>query len=85
VLFYNSPNYSFHSAFFAYNAAIKDDENESQADESIEVGKMVKHPQFGLGEIRAIEGRSANTKLTIDFEKVGVKKILIKFGNLQVL
>jgi len=62
-----------------------DYENESQDGGSIEVGKMVKHPQFGLGEIRAIEGRGENTKLTIDFEKAGVKKILAKYGNLQVL
>jgi len=62
-----------------------DYENESQDGERLQIGKMVKHPQFGLGEIRAIEGRGENTKLTIDFEKVGVKKILIKFGNLQIL
>jgi hypothetical protein len=62
-----------------------DYENESQDSESLGVGKMVKHPQFGLGEIRAIEGRGENTKLTIEFEKAGAKKILLKYGNLQVL
>ncbi len=62
-----------------------DYENESQDGDGLQIGRMVKHPQFGLGEIRAIEGRGENTKLTIDFEKAGVKKILIKFGNLQVL
>jgi len=62
-----------------------DYENESQDSESLGVGKMVKHPQFGLGEIRAIEGRGENTKVTIKFEKVGAKKILLKYGNLQVL
>jgi DNA helicase-2/ATP-dependent DNA helicase PcrA len=66
-------------------AATPDYENESQNGGSLEIGKMVKHPQFGLGEIRAIEGHGENTKLTIDFEKVGVKKILVKYGNLQVL
>jgi len=66
-------------------AATPDYENESQDGGNLEVGKMVKHPQFGLGEIRAIEGRGENTKLTIDFEKVGVKKILVKYGNLQIL
>ena len=65
--------------------SVPDYENESQDGERLQIGKMVKHPQFGLGEIRAIEGRGENTKLTIDFEKVGVKKILIKFGNLQIL
>jgi DNA helicase-2/ATP-dependent DNA helicase PcrA len=60
-------------------------EDESQDREVLGVGKMVKHPQFGLGEVRVVEGHGENTKLTIDFEKVGTKKILVKYGNLQVL
>ncbi|MDZ7361727.1 MAG: UvrD-helicase domain-containing protein [candidate division KSB1 bacterium] len=68
-----------------YDDDAPDYENESQVSESLGVGKMVKHPQFGLGEIRAIEGRGENAKLTIEFEKVGAKKILLKYGNLQVL
>ena len=67
------------------DAKMPDYENESQDGESMQVGKMVKHPQFGLGEIRAIEGRGENLKLTIEFEKVGTKKILVKYGHLQIL
>jgi DNA helicase-2/ATP-dependent DNA helicase PcrA len=61
-----------------------DYENESQENE-IRVGKMVKHPQFGLGEILIIDGKGENLKLTIAFEKVGTKKILVQYGNLQIL
>lgn len=67
-----------------HEQAMPDYENESQENE-IRVGKMVKHPQFGLGEILAIDGKGENLKLTIAFEKAGTKKILVQYGNLQVL
>jgi DNA helicase-2/ATP-dependent DNA helicase PcrA len=70
---------------YEYDGAAPDYENESQETGEMSVGQFVKHPQFGLGEIRAIDGRGENTKLTIEFEKVGTKKILVKYGNLQVL
>jgi DNA helicase-2/ATP-dependent DNA helicase PcrA len=61
-----------------------DYENESQERENMEIGRLVRHPQFGLGEILAIDGKGENLKLTIEFEKVGVKKILVKYGHLQL-
>jgi DNA helicase-2/ATP-dependent DNA helicase PcrA len=62
-----------------------DYENESQDGEGLQVGRFVKHPQFGLGEILAAEGQGENLKLTIAFETAGKKKILVKYGNLQIL
>jgi DNA helicase-2/ATP-dependent DNA helicase PcrA len=73
------------SRYDTHDADTPSDEDESQDQEVLSVGKMVKHPQFGLGEVRAVEGNGENTKLTIEFEKVGTKKILVKYGNLQVL
>jgi DNA helicase-2/ATP-dependent DNA helicase PcrA len=65
--------------------AMPDYENESQAGEGMQVGRLVNHPQFGLGEILAAEGTGENLKLTIAFEKAGKKKILVKYGHLQLL
>ncbi len=70
--------------YFGHEQIMPDYENESQEKE-IQVGKMVKHPQFGLGEILAVDGKGENLKLTIAFENVGTKKILVQYGNLQIL
>lgn len=73
------------ASHYDYDASTPSYEDESQDRAELGVGKMVKHPQFGLGEIRALEGHGENTKLTIDFDKVGTKKILVKYGNLKIL
>ncbi|MCG3119134.1 MAG: hypothetical protein ALAOOOJD_01465 [bacterium] len=73
------------SPHYAHDASTPAYEDESQDRAELGVGKMVKHPQFGLGEIRALEGHGENTKLTIEFDKVGTKKILVKYGNLKIL
>jgi DNA helicase-2/ATP-dependent DNA helicase PcrA len=65
--------------------AAPDYENESQENEGMSVGRLVRHPKFGLGEILAIEGKGQNLKLTIAFEKEGTKKIFAQYGNLQLL
>ncbi|MDZ7290812.1 MAG: UvrD-helicase domain-containing protein [candidate division KSB1 bacterium] len=60
-------------------------EEESQDNEGMYVGRLVKHPKFGLGEILALEGKGENLKLTIAFEKEGTKKIFVQYGKLQLL
>jgi DNA helicase-2/ATP-dependent DNA helicase PcrA len=76
---------SLSSSRHRYEDAMPNYENESQEQESMEVGRMIRHPKFGLGEIVAVDGKGENLKLTIDFEKVGTKKILVKYGNLHLL
>lgn len=39
------------------------------------VGKQVKHKEFGIGTITAIEG----TSIAVDFDKVGLKKMGYEF------
>lgn len=48
-------------------------------------GLRVRHPVFGVGEIRACEPHSEGDKLTIAFATGGVKKILSKYANLTIL
>lgn len=51
----------------------------------LDKGQKVKHPRFGLGEIKAMEGSGANKKAIIHFTNVGEKKLLLKFAKLEVL
>lgn len=49
------------------------------------VGNTVRHPEFGKGIIRQLEGDSENPKLTILFENGQMKKILGKYAQLEPL
>ncbi len=48
----------------------------------ISVGEKVKHQHFGPGKIKSIEGHGPSKKVTIEFENVGEKKLLLKFAKL---
>jgi DNA helicase II / ATP-dependent DNA helicase PcrA len=45
-------------------------------------GLRVRHPQFGVGTIIAVEGGDADTKLIVRFASVGQKKLMARFANL---
>jgi len=45
----------------------------------LQVGSKLRHPSFGLGEVRAWQGQGAELKVTIKFPGVGVKTILARF------
>ena len=47
------------------------------------VGVRVNHPQFGEGIVVACEGRGERAKLTVQFRRAGVKKILAAFAELS--
>lgn len=47
------------------------------------VGDNVEHERFGNGVISAIEGKVPNTTATVDFEKEGKKKLLLRFAKLK--
>ena len=47
------------------------------------VGVRVSHPQFGEGVVVACEGRGERAKLTVQFRRAGVKKILAAFAELS--
>jgi DNA helicase-2/ATP-dependent DNA helicase PcrA len=48
-------------------------------------GDRVEHERFGKGIIAAIEGDSPNTTATVEFEKEGSKKLLLRFAKLKKL
>jgi len=45
------------------------------------VGCQVRHPQFGLGTIRSVQG-GANARATIQFRDVGVKTMVLEYARL---
>ena len=59
-------------------------DNSGSAAASLVKGNIVKHSQFGLGEVIMMEGSGANQKASIRFEK-GIKKMLLKFSKLEVV
>lgn len=52
---------------------------------AISEGSMVVHKRFGNGKVIAIDGNPPNTTATVDFEKHGVKKLLLRFAKLKLV
>lgn len=48
-------------------------------------GCRVSHPTFGLGLVVYAEGDDSNPKLTVKFERAGVKKIMARFVPLEIV
>jgi DNA helicase-2/ATP-dependent DNA helicase PcrA len=48
-------------------------------------GDTVEHERFGKGTIISIEGLPPNTTATVEFEKEGSKKLLLRFAKLKKL
>jgi DNA helicase II / ATP-dependent DNA helicase PcrA len=48
-------------------------------------GDLVEHERFGKGVIASIEGNAPNTTATVEFEKEGSKKLLLRFARLKKL
>ena len=53
------------------------------AEEGIRIGMHVRHPRFGLGTVRRIEGHGDNQKVTVWFNTIGPKKLLLRFAGLE--
>jgi len=54
-----------------------------EAEEGLRLGMRVRHIKFGVGTVRRIEGAAENQKVTIYFNSVGPKKLLLKFAGLM--
>lgn len=47
------------------------------------VGDNVKHIKFGIGTVKDMAPAGADYEITVDFGKLGVKKLMSKFANLK--
>ena len=46
-------------------------------------GMRVRHAQFGVGNVIAVEEHNDDFKVTVRFNSVGVKKLLAKYAKLE--
>lgn len=53
--------------------------------ETFSEGDSVHHERFGNGVIISIEGQQPNTTASVEFEKEGIKKLLLRFAKLRKL
>lgn len=58
--------------------------NKSQSGNFL-VGQNVQHDRFGKGKITKLDGVGADQKATIFFPHHGIKNLLLRFANLQIL
>jgi DNA helicase-2/ATP-dependent DNA helicase PcrA len=67
-----------------------DDDSHEEEDEyifqsnGIKKGSIVYHNNFGRGRVLELSGRGDSKKAQIDFDKVGVKNIILKYANLRL-
>ncbi|MBA2303026.1 MAG: UvrD-helicase domain-containing protein [Acidobacteria bacterium] len=58
--------------------------DEDQSAGTLRAGMRVRHPQFGVGNVIAVEDHADDVKVTVRFNTVGVKKLLSKFAKLEL-
>ena len=77
------PAFTFRTAESFLNNINK---NETNVDLSMyKIGVTVFHKKFGEGIINSVEQEGEDLKLDINFEKVGHKRLMAKFANLEIL
>jgi DNA helicase-2/ATP-dependent DNA helicase PcrA len=58
-------------------------EDEDQSSTGVRMGMRVRHAQFGVGTVTAVEEHNDDVKITVKFVSVGVKKLLAKYAKLE--
>ncbi len=56
-----------------------------QEKKSLRVGSRVTHENFGNGKVLQITGNGDMQKVTVNFEEIGTKVLLMKFANLKII
>jgi DNA helicase-2/ATP-dependent DNA helicase PcrA len=51
----------------------------------LRVGMKVRHPKFGEGRVRSIEGTNEDQKATIIFQTAGSKRMKVRYAQLEIL
>jgi DNA helicase-2/ATP-dependent DNA helicase PcrA len=62
------------------------DKKQQELDLTIyKVGQTVSHKKFGVGKINSIEKEGEDLKLSILFEKSGIKRLMAKYAGLEII
>jgi DNA helicase II / ATP-dependent DNA helicase PcrA len=56
---------------------------EENSKNSFRPGQKVKHPKYGEGTVFQCEGEGENAKITVQFPRFGIKKLVEKYANLE--
>jgi DNA helicase-2/ATP-dependent DNA helicase PcrA len=51
----------------------------------LRVGMKVRHPKFGEGKVRSIEGMNEDQKATIIFQTAGPRRMKVRYAQLEIL
>ncbi len=51
----------------------------------LRTGMRVRHPKFGEGRVKSVEGMSEDQKATIVFRTEGPKRLKVRYANLEIL
>jgi len=51
----------------------------------LKMGMRVRHPKFGEGRVKSVEGMDEDQKATIIFQTVGSKRLKVRNANLEIL
>ena len=75
---------------FGIGGVFAKNENLSLHQENIDLsmyraGITVQHKKFGEGVINSVEQEGDDLKLDINFEKVGHKRLMAKYANLEII
>jgi DNA helicase-2/ATP-dependent DNA helicase PcrA len=57
----------------------------TSGDATYMVGQNVQHERFGKGKITKLEGVGNDQKATVFFPHHGIKNLIVRFANLQIL
>ncbi|MBR5652560.1 MAG: UvrD-helicase domain-containing protein [Prevotella sp.] len=55
------------------------------ANVNVHEGNIIEHSRFGKGRVLRVEGTGDNAKITVQFEHVGTKQLLIKFARFKII
>jgi DNA helicase-2/ATP-dependent DNA helicase PcrA len=58
-------------------------EDEDQSASGVRIGMRVRHAQFGLGSVVAVEEHGDDFKVTVKFASAGTKKLLASYAKLE--
>ncbi len=61
------------------------DDEPGPGGDGLSIGARVIHPTFGRGIVRRREGRGEGAKAWVNFERGGIKLLVLKFANLRLL
>jgi DNA helicase II / ATP-dependent DNA helicase PcrA len=67
------------------DSQLPDDDPGPTGGDGMSVGARVVHPTFGRGVVRRREGRGDTAKAWVNFDRSGIKLLVLKFANLRLI